>query len=179
MLVPHPATSFYSSKTVLFSATIPPAKVVTQDRERERELTLTAAASYDVLQERVLGGYQAPAPAWHPFSLEWSRILVAAVAIRTSASLRLGRSRAGRDTLRRSCAYPALHSGLSPANTTVATRRTAHLAHSESSATSRSTRLIRAVARRARDRCAETMRFSRVDNERLPGGREALSVWLK
>lgn len=69
-----------------------------------KKLTLTAAASYDVLQERVLGGYQAPAPPWHPLSLEWSRILVAAVAVRTSASLRLGRSRAGRNTLRRSCA---------------------------------------------------------------------------
>lgn len=55
----------------------------------EWKLTLTAAASYDVLQERVLGGYQAPAPPWHPFSLEWSRILVAALAIRTSASPRL------------------------------------------------------------------------------------------
>lgn len=137
---------------------------------QDKKLTLTAAASYDVLQERVLGGYQAPAPPWHPLSLEWSRILVAAVAVRTSASLRLGRSRAGRNTLRRSCACIArYYTGLTSRYLTGfrATRRTAHLAHSESSATSR---LIRPVRERERgepaDRCGprrETvlMRFSR------------------
>lgn len=67
-------------------------------RKKVEKLTLTAAASYDVLQERVLGGYQAPAPPWHPFSVKCSRILVAVLAIRISAGLRLGSSWAGRDT---------------------------------------------------------------------------------
>lgn len=72
---------------------------------KEKEgLTLTATTSYDVLQEGVLGGYQAPAPPWHPFFVEWSRILVAAMAIRISASLRrLERSQADRDTWHTTC----------------------------------------------------------------------------
>jgi len=71
-----------------------------QDNKTQgQKLTLTATASYDVLQERVLRGYQAPAAPWHPFFVEWSRILVAAVAIRISASLyRLVWSQAVRDT---------------------------------------------------------------------------------
>lgn len=39
-------------------------------RQEKTAVRLTAAPSYDVLEECVLRGDQAPAPPWHPFFLE-------------------------------------------------------------------------------------------------------------